>query len=152
MNRKELVRRIASKMREKNIRKPVPMPKQVLHISDDEGNQKDFILRKSDKNVLFTINDVEAMLDTCLEVIGESIKHGEPVSIHGFGSLGLKYIKERAMKHVGTGEDVVAPARYIPRFSFGNDLRMCAKVYELSLADCHAEHRMPIFGMPDKDK
>ena len=64
MNRKELVRRIANVMRENNIRKPVSSQKQVFHISDDEGNTKDFVVKKTDKGVLFTYDDVEAMMDT----------------------------------------------------------------------------------------
>lgn len=60
MNRKELVRRIANVMRENNIRKPVSSQKQVFHISDDEGNTKDFVVKKTDKGVLFTYDDVEA--------------------------------------------------------------------------------------------
>lgn len=127
-------------MREKNIRKYVKMPKQVFHISDEEGNKKDFVLRKSDKEVLFTVEDVGAIIDTCLEVIGDSIKHGEPITIKGFGTLGLNYHKSKSVKHVETGEEVVIPARYLPKFSFGKDLRMCAKLYELSLADLESGH------------
>ena len=55
MNRKEFARRVATLMREKDIRKPVSIPKQVFHISDDEGNSRDFVVRKTDKSVQFTI-------------------------------------------------------------------------------------------------
>ena len=58
MNRNEFVRRVTSVMRENDIRKPVSSPKQVFHISDDEGNSKDFVVRKTDKKVIFTIDDV----------------------------------------------------------------------------------------------
>ena len=150
MNRKELIRRTAGKMREKDIRKPVTMPKQVFHVSDDDGNKKDFVLRKSDKNVLFTVEDVEAVIDSCLEVISDALKHGETVTVKGFGSLGLRHYKPRSIRHVETGEEIIIPERYIPRFSFGNELRMCARVYELSLEDCIAEHRVPMFGMQDE--
>lgn len=145
MNRREFVRRIANVMRENNIRKPVSSPKQVFHISDDEGNKKDFVVKKTDKSVLFTVDDVEAVVDACLYVIEESLKRGEPVSIRGFGSLGLKYRKPRATKRPGTEEWVDVEARYVPKFSFGNDLRMCAKVYELSLGDGLIGAELPIF-------
>ena len=77
MNRKELVRRIANVMRENDIRKPVSSQKQVFHISDDEGNSKDFVVKKTDKGVLFTYDDVEAVMDTCLAVIGDSLYQSE---------------------------------------------------------------------------
>lgn len=135
MNRKEFVRRITAVMRENDIKKPVSFPKQVLHISDDEGNTKDFIVKKSDKNIAYTIDDIEAMMDACLYVTEEALKHGEHISIHGFGTLALHHRKARTTKHPDTGELVDVEARYVPKFTFGNDLRLCAKIYELSLTD-----------------
>lgn len=151
MNRKELVRRVASVMRENNVRKPVSSPKQVFHISDDDGNTKDFVIRKTDKSVLFTADDVEAIVDACLFVIEDAMKRGEPVSIRGFGTLGLKYRKPRATKKLGTDEWVDIDARYIPKFTFGNDLRMCAKVYELSLQDNVLSEPLPVFDESDDE-
>lgn len=135
MNRKELVRRIAAVMRENDIKKPVSFPKQVLHISDDEGNTKDFIVKKSDKSIAFTVDDIEAMMDACLCVTEDALKHGEHISIRGFGTLALHHRKARTTKHPDTGELVDVEARYVPKFTFGNDLRLCAKIYELSLTD-----------------
>lgn len=150
MNRKEFARRVASLMREKDIRKPVSVPKQVLHISDDEGNARDFVVRKTDKSVQFTIEDVEAMLDSIIYVIEDSLKHGEEVSIRGFGTLGLHYRKSRKLKHVGTGEDTVAEARYIPKFAPGHDLRLSAKMYELSLSD--VTEPLPVYSDDEYDE
>lgn len=152
MNRKELIRRVASEMREKNIRKPITMPKQVFHISDDEGNKRDFTIRKTDKNVLFSVDDVEAVIDTCLAVIEESIKHGEEISIRGFGTLGIQYRKPRVLKHVETQEETIAEARYVPKFYFGNDLRRAAKVYGLSLEDKHLNAPLPVFNEGSDDE
>lgn len=133
MTRKGLVRAIASFLRENNIRKPVAIPRKTIHISDDDGNCRDLTFKGVDKQAPFTIDDVETIIDTCLYVIQESIKRGEPVTIHGFGSLGVKYRKPRSTYKYGTKERVAVPGRYIPKFSFGNDLRMCAKIYEISL-------------------
>jgi nucleoid DNA-binding protein len=149
MNRKELVRRVAAELRDGDIRKPISIPKQVFHISDDEGHSKDFVVRKTDKSVIYTVEDVEAIIDTCLAVIEDSIKHGEPITLRGFGTLGLRYRKPRVLKHVETGEEVTAEGRYVPRFYFGNDLRMAAKVYELSLADGLIDEPLPIYNDED---
>lgn len=135
MNRNELVRRIASVMRERDLRKPVSSPKQVFHISDDEGNKKDFVLKKTDKSVIYTIDDVDAMLGVCLDVIEDALKHGEPITVRGFGTLYLKYRKARATKSVWTDERIDIDARYVPKFAFGSRLRMCGKLFELSLND-----------------
>lgn len=139
MNKKDLIRHVSDLLRENNIKKPVSVPKQVFHISDDEGNTKDFTVKKTDKKVIYTIDDVGVIVDACLCVIQNALKRGEPVSIHGFGSLGLHYRKPRMTKQIGTDNDVTIEGRYVPKFSFGNDLRMCAKVYELSLGDRLAE-------------
>ena len=133
MNRKELVRRAANVMRDNNIKKPVYSQKQVIHISDDDGNTKDFVIKKNDTGVLFTYDDVESVVDACICVIEEALKHGESISIRGFGTLGLHHRKARVTKHPSTGEDVDVDARYVPKFAYGNDLRMCAKIYELSI-------------------
>ena len=138
MNRKEFDRRVTSIMRENGIRKPVSSPKQVFHISDDEGNKKDFIIRKTDKSVAFTIEDIEAVVDTCIYVIMDALKNGEDITFRGFGSLGVHHRKARATKRPDTGEWVEVGARYVPKFTFGNDLRMCAKLYELSLNETNS--------------
>ncbi len=133
MNRKELVRRVSKAMRENNIRKPIRVQKQVFHISDNDGNTKDFIIKKNDTDVAFTTEDVEAIIDACIYIIQDALKHGESVSVRGFGSLGLHYRKARVTKHPNTGEFVDVNARYVPKFTPGNDLKMCAKIYELSI-------------------
>ena len=135
MNRKELIRRVTNVMRDNHIKKPVYAQKQVLHISDDDGNTKDFVIKKNDTGVLFTTDDVEKIIDTCIYVIEDAIKHGDSVTFRGFGTLGLNYRKARTTKHPGTGEAVEVEARYVPKFVSGNDLKMCAKVYELSIGE-----------------
>lgn len=135
MNRRDFVRTVSDVLRTNNVKKPVHIPKQTFHISDDHGNSKDFSVKSTDKSVIFTIDDVNAIVDACIYVIQECLKRGEPVTFHGFGSLGLNYRKPRTAKQVNTDKDIVIAGRYVPRFSFGNDLRMCAKFYELSLED-----------------
>ena len=55
--------------------------------------------------------------------------------MRGFGTLYLKYRKARSTKQVRTGQHIDIDARYTPKFSFGDRLRMCAKLFELSLDD-----------------
>jgi DNA-binding protein HU-beta len=135
MNKKDLISKTVDVLRENNIRKPVQAQKMVLHISDDYGNQSDFTVKKSDRGLLFTSCDVGAVIDACLAVIEDSIKHGEDVSIHGFGTIGLHYRAARQTKHPETGDLVNIKARYVPKFNFGNTLRTAARVYELSLEE-----------------
>lgn len=135
MNKKGLVDKTVEILRANDIRKTVTAQKTVFHISDDYGNQSDFTVRKADKGLLFTREDVTAIVNACMAAVEDSIKHGEDVSIHGFGTLGVHYRAARETKHPDTGEAVRVDARYVPKFNFGNSLRMAAKVYEMSLSD-----------------
>ena len=135
MNKKELINKTVEVLRDNDIRKHISAQKTVLHISDDQGNQSDFVIRKSERGLLFTAGDVTAIIDACLAVIEDSLKHGEDVSIFGFGSLGLRHRAARQAKHPVTGDPVNINAGYVPKFNFGNTLKMAARVYEMSLHD-----------------
>ncbi len=135
MNKKELINKVVDVLKDNDIRKPISAQKTTLHISDDNGNKSDFIIKKSERGLLFTTNDITSILDAFLAVIEDSLKHGEDITIHGFGSLGVKHRAARQTKHPDTGEVVDVDARYIPKFNYGNTLRMAAKVYEMSIND-----------------
>lgn len=151
MNRRDFVKDVCSYLRANNISKPISVPKQVFHISDDEGNKKDFSVKKTDKNVIFTFEDVDAILEACLEIAKNALRSGDNISFRGFGTLGLNYRKPRKTKQIGTDTDVVIDGRYVPKFVFGNDLRLCAKLYELSLDD-HASEPEPFICEEDGER
>lgn len=142
MNRRELVKNVVGKLRENGIKKPISAQRQVLHISDDSGNSTNFVVKKSDRSILFTYEDIESILDTFITVIEDALKEGDQISIRGFGTLGLHYRKARRTKHPDTGEPVEVPDRYVPKFAFGNDLRMCARLFELALEDKSNNYRI----------
>ena len=148
MNKRELVSKAVEVLHQNDIRKPVSTPKHVFHISDDEGNHKDFIVKQTNKAVLYNSEDVSAIVDACLYVVKEAIKHGEDVSIHGFGNLGVHKRAARTTIHPRTGEVAEVKERYVPKFSFGNDLRMAAKIYEMSLSDFKD---LPAANIPEPD-
>ena len=148
MNKKGFIRTVAAVLRDSDARKCIQVPRQVLHISDDEGNSRDFTVKRADRKALYTIEDVEAVLEACLYVIKESLKRGESITFQGFGSLGLRYRRSRKVKNVSDGSEVVAKGRYVPRFSFGNELRRCAQAYESSLGDMLDEPQ-PIYDEAD---
>lgn len=150
MNKRDFVKRVSEVLRDSDIKKPISIPKQVFHISDDEGNSKDFTVKKVDKYAIYTANDISAIMDACLYVIQESLKKGEPISLHGFGTFSLRYRKPRATKSIKENEDIVIEGRYVPKFSFGNELRLCAKMYELSLSDRLPEPE-PVFDEADEE-
>ena len=74
------------------------------------------------------------------------------MSIRGFGTLSLNYRKPRTNKHPVTHEDVEVSGRYVPKFESGKDLKMCAKMYELSLAERLSGYESPDFDEEDGDE
>lgn len=133
MTYSELTRRVAAELRERDVRKPVILPRYTLHVSDDEGNRKDFFIKKTDKSVLFTKDDVKGVLDACMEIIKEAVRAGEGIAVPGFGKLELKYRKPRRAANPLTGELIDVAGRYVPKVTFGSEMRLSARIYELSL-------------------
>ena len=135
MKKKELICKIAETLRENNIRKPVSIKKHSFHIADDDGNKANFHVKQQDKLVLYTADDVANILDACMAVVVDAIKNGEEVSVRGFGTLGVHYRAARRTKEPISGEWCEIEARYVPKFEFGNDLRIAAKLYEVSIGE-----------------
>ena len=138
MNKKELVSSVVDLLKENGISKPVQQQKTTLHISDDDGNMSDFVIRKPERGLMFTNKDVTAVIDALIAIIEDSLRHGEEISIHGFGTLGVKYREARQTKHPATGEAVSVDARYVPDFQYGNGLRKAARVYGVSKNEAEA--------------
>lgn len=135
MNKKEFASRVAEALRENNMRKPVSVKKHTFHITDDEGNSADFNIKQRDKAVLYTVDDASNVIDACLAVILDAIRKGEEINIKGFGCLGLHHRAARRTKEPNSGEWCEIEARYVPKFAYGNDLRMAARLYEVGLAE-----------------
>lgn len=132
MNKKDLVSRASEILRLNQTRKPVKIKKHKFTIIDEEGNTADFTVKRADKQVLYTVDDINNIIDACIEAILESIRRGEEVNIRGFGTLGLHYRAARRTKQPGTDDWCEIDAHYIPKFFSGNDLKAAVKVYDLS--------------------
>lgn len=133
MNKKKLITCITKVLHENNARKPVSAQKTILHISDNDGNNSDFVIKKNATGLLFTERDVTVIIDALIAVIEDSIKRGEEISIHGFGTFGTHYRAARQTKHPESGEIVDIKPHYIPKFTPGKNMKLAAKIYDLSL-------------------
>ena len=132
MNKKDLVSRAAEILRQNDIRKPVKIKKHKFQIIDEDGDVAYFTVKRADKQVLYTVDDISNIIDACIEAVLESIRRGEEVNVRGFGTLGLHYRAARRTKQPGTEDWYEIDAHYIPKFFSGNDLRAAAKVYDIS--------------------
>lgn len=135
MKRKEFIREVMNNLKDNNKKKPVSIKKQVFHISDDEGNSKDFVVKKTDKTVIYTLEDVANILDSCISVAENALMKGDCVALNGIGVLGLKKHKSREAHNPRTGEAITVPAHYVVRFVPGREFKRCSKIFEQGIED-----------------
>lgn len=67
--------------------------------------------------------DADVIVQTVLDSIVDSLKSGEKVELRGFGSFRLRQRAARLGRNPKTGEDVHVPAKTVPYFKPGKDLK-----------------------------
>jgi len=67
--------------------------------------------------------DVEVAVKIILEHMINTLSSGERIEIRGFGSFNLHYRKPRVGRNPKSGEAVSVPAKFVPRFKSGKELR-----------------------------
>lgn len=67
--------------------------------------------------------DAEISVKVILDAIGQSLANGDRVEIRGFGSFDLNYRPPRTGRNPKSGEKVEVPAKYVPHFKAGKELR-----------------------------
>ena len=67
--------------------------------------------------------DSEAIVQAVLDSIVESLKNGGKVELRGFGSFRLRERASRQGRNPKTGEKVFVPAKKVPYFKPGKDLK-----------------------------
>jgi integration host factor subunit beta len=67
--------------------------------------------------------DAELAVKTMLDAMSKSLSSGERIEIRGFGSFGLNHRPMRTGRNPKTGEKVNVPAKYVPHFKAGKELR-----------------------------
>ena len=59
------------------------------------------------------------LLDACLETVEEALLKGEEIRVLGFGTYGVKQVKEHQTRNPATGETITVKASKKPYFKFG---------------------------------
>lgn len=67
--------------------------------------------------------DVEFAVRTLLDMMSASLASGGRIEVRGFGSFSLHYRPPRTGRNPKTGEAVALPAKYVPHFKPGKELR-----------------------------
>lgn len=67
--------------------------------------------------------DIELSVKSLLEMMSQSLSNGERIEIRGFGSFSLHHRPARVGRNPKTGEAVALPAKHVPHFKPGKELR-----------------------------
>jgi integration host factor subunit beta len=65
----------------------------------------------------------EVIVDAVFSSIAEALQKGEKIELRGFGSFRLRRRESRTGRNPKTGAGVVVPAKKVPHFKPGKELR-----------------------------
>ena len=85
--------------------------------------RSDLIAALASRFTHLTAKDAEIAVKEILDAIGISLVHGNRVEIRGFGSFSLNYRPARKGRNPKSGEAVSVPAKYVPHFKAGKEMR-----------------------------
>lgn len=67
--------------------------------------------------------DIEYSVKVLVDTMTRSLAKGQRIEIRGFGSFDLNHRPPRIGRNPKTGEKVEVPAKYVPHFKPGKELR-----------------------------
>ena len=67
--------------------------------------------------------DTERALDAYVDVVSKNIKKKDGVKLVGFGTFAVSHRKARVGRNPQTGEEIQIPARKVPVFRPGKELK-----------------------------
>jgi len=75
------------------------------------------------KQSQLTYKDIDSAVKSILEHMSQALSNGERIEIRGFGSFSLHYRPPRSGRNPKTGASVSLPAKHVPHFKPGKELR-----------------------------
>lgn len=91
--------------------------------------RNDLIQQLIDKHG-YTKKSATNLVDDFVDIILDNLGAGNTVSLRNFGCFDILERKERSCPNPQTGEKVIVPAHWIPRFYPGNRMRLVVKKWE----------------------
>lgn len=85
--------------------------------------RSDLIVKLAERYPQLLGKDAELAVKVILESMASSLTSGDRIEIRGFGSFALNYRPPRMGRNPKSGEKVQVPAKYVPHFKAGKELR-----------------------------
>jgi DNA-binding protein HU-beta len=89
-------------------------------------NKGDLIARIA-KDVGITKGQAEGALNSALGAVTGSLKKGQKATLVGFGTFSVVKRRARIGRNPQTGAAIKIPARKVPKFTAGSDLKKAVK-------------------------
>lgn len=86
-------------------------------------NKSDLISRLAELNPQLKIIDAELVARIIFDALSATLSKGGRIEVRGFGSFCLNYKRARQARNPKSGESVAVPAKYVPRFKAGKELK-----------------------------
>lgn len=67
---------------------------------------------------------VSDVLEATLSTVKETVEDGGSVTLRGFGTFEPKHRAEKKARNIGTGKEVIVPARDIPFFRPSSEFKI----------------------------
>jgi len=85
--------------------------------------KSELIARLAERNPRLVARDADEAVNTMLESMTDALASGQRIEIRGFGSFALNYRPPRVGRNPKSGDRVQVPAKYVPHFKAGKELR-----------------------------
>jgi len=85
--------------------------------------RSELIQRLAEQFPQLTLKDIDLTIRTLLDEMSMSLAKGNRAEIRGFGSFTLNYRPPRKGRNPKSGASVDIPAKYVPHFKPGKELR-----------------------------
>ena len=85
--------------------------------------RSDLIAKLAERYPQLLTRDAELVVKVILDAMSGALAKGGRIEIRGFGSFALNYRPPRTGRNPKSGEKVQVPAKYVPHFKAGKELR-----------------------------
>lgn len=85
--------------------------------------KSELIARLAERNPRLIARDADEAVKTMLDAMSDALAQGSRIEIRGFGSFALNYRPPRVGRNPKSGERVHVPAKHVPHFKAGKELR-----------------------------
>jgi integration host factor subunit beta len=85
--------------------------------------KSELIARLAERFPQLVAKDADFAVKMILDAMSEALVRGDRIEIRGFGSFALNYRPPRVGRNPKSGDKVSVPAKWVPHFKAGKELR-----------------------------